>query len=141
MFNPRSASQVSNAILRVAIGLTMVMVGISAYRDLAPFLANITDSLGPLEIVGTVWGMLLPALLIFGGGLLAVGRYSFLAAWAGGVALASVPLGVVLKTIMTGLPLPSTLSASYPSIVWLIGFYLAVNRMPEMEENSNSESN
>jgi hypothetical protein len=137
--NPKSAAQVSNAILRAALGVTMVMIGVSAYRDLAPFIANVTDGLGMASNVGYVWAFILPALLIFGGGMLAIGRYSYVAAWSGGLALASVPIGVVLKTIMTGLPLPDMLTVSYPSIVWLVAFTFACAMGPEEEAPATEE--
>lgn len=129
----QSTSIVSNSILRVSIGISMVLIGISEYRDFAPFLANVTDGLGWMSFPATLWGYILPALLIFGGGLLAAGRYSFVAAWTGGIALGSIPIGLLLKTVMTGSPLPDTLMAAYPSVVWLMAFYLAMNPFPDQE--------
>ncbi len=135
----QSSSIVSNSILRVSIGISMVLIGISEYRDFAPFLANVTDGLGWMTFPATLWGYILPALLIFGGGMLAAGRYSFVAAWVGGVALGSIPVGLLLKTVMTGSPLPDTLMAAYPSVVWLVAFYLAMNAFPEQETEESSE--
>jgi hypothetical protein len=117
----------------------MVLIGISAYRDFAPFVANVTDGLGFLSAFGTVWAYLLPALLIFGGIFLAVGRYGYISVLTAGVALASVPIGIMLKNTITGLPLPDMMAASYPSMVWIIAFYLALNRMPEMEASDAEE--
>lgn len=137
--NWKSTPQTSHLILRVPIGLSLVFIGISAYRDFAPFVANVTDSLGPVSSFGYVWAFLLPALMIFGGGLLCVGRYSFVAVLTGGTALASIPIGLILKNIIGGLPLPDMMSAAYPSIVWLMAFYLAVNTWPEMEAPEESD--
>jgi hypothetical protein len=137
--NWKSTSDVSSLVIRISLGLSMVMIGTSAYRDLAPFLASVTDGLGWASSFGTVWGYLLPALLIFGGGMLAVGRYSYVAALTGGVALGSIPVGLILKNIITGIPLPDMMAASYPAIVWLVAFYLAVNRMPDLEPVVASE--
>ncbi len=131
--NWKSVSVTSNMVLRVPLGLAMLMVGASAYRDFAPFVANVTDGLGWASTFGYIWAFLLPALMIFGGGLLVIGRYSYIAALAGGIALGSVPIGLILKNIITGVPLPSMLSASYPTIVWMMAFYLALNTLPEME--------
>lgn len=131
--NWKSVSATSNLALRVPLGLSMILIGISAYRDFAPFTANVTDGLGWLSSFGYVWAFILPALFIFGGGLLAVGRYSYVAALTGGVALASVPVGLILKNIMSGAPLPEMLSASYPTIVWMVAFYLALNPLPEQD--------
>jgi len=131
--NWKSTSQTSNLVLRITMGLTMVLIGISAYRDFAPFVANVTDGLSILSAFGTVWAYLLPALLIFGGGMLTIGRYSYIAALSGGLALGSVPVGLMLKNIMSGAPLPDMMAAAYPTIVWLIAFYLALNPLPETE--------
>lgn len=126
-----SASAASNLILRVSVGVTMVLIGISEYRDFAPFVFSVTDGLGWMSGVGTVFAYIMPALLIFGGGMLAVGRYAFVAAWAGGIALGIIPVALVLKTVMTGSPLPNMLTAAYPPVVWIIAFYLALNAFPE----------
>lgn len=133
MINWRSTSVTSSLILRVPVGITMVLIGISAYRDFAPFVANVTDGLGFISVFATIWAFILPALLVFGGGLLVIGRYGYIAALTGGVALASVPIGLLLKNTITGAALPDMMGAAYPSMVWIIAFYLALNRMPEME--------
>lgn len=117
----------------------MVLIGISAYRDFAPFVANVTDGLGWFSSFATVWSFLLPALLIFGGGFLVIGRYGYIAALTGGTALATVPIGLLLKTIIGGLPLPTMLSAAYPTIVWIVAFYLALNAWPEAEAAPTDE--
>lgn len=137
--NWKSVSITSNLVLRLPLGLAMVMIGASAYRDFAPFVANVTDGLGWAYSLGYVWAFILPALMIFGGGLLAVRRYSYVAALTGGVALGSVPVGLVLKNIITGVPLPDMMSASYPTIVWMIAFYLALNPWPDDTPPSATE--
>lgn len=130
-----SALRAGNFTLRLALGVTMVCIGISAYRDFTPFVAIVTDGLGPVAFLGYVWAFLLPALLIFGGVFLVIGRYLQLAAWTGGIALASVPVGMVLKTVMTDLPLPDMLTASYPAFVWLLAFVLALQTAPDEVED------
>ena len=130
----KSTSEVSSLVLRVPLGLTMVMIGISAYRDFAPFVANVTEGLAWASTLGTVWAYLLPALLVFGGGMLVVGRYSSVAALTGGVALGSIPVGLMLKNVLSGVPLPDMMAASYPSIVWIVAFYFALNRVPGEEQ-------
>lgn len=131
--NWKSTSETSSLVLRVSVGITMVLIGISAYRDFAPFVANVTDGLGFVSAFATVWAYLLPALLIFGGIFLSIGRYGYISVLTAGTALASVPIGLMLKNTITGLPLPDMMAAAYPSMVWIIAFYLAVNRMPEWE--------
>ncbi len=110
------------------------MVGVSAYRDFSPFVANVTDGLGWMSGIATVWAYLLPGLLILGGGTLALGRYSVAAAYTGGIALGSIPVGLLLKNVMTGVPLPDMMAAAYPIVVLMLAFYFAVNKMPDMEE-------
>ena len=126
-----STAAVSNLILRVSVGVTMALIGISEYRDFAPFVLSVTDGLGWMSFPGTVLAYILPALLIFGGGMLAIGRYSFITAWAGGIALGIIPVGLVLRTVMTGSPLPDMLTAAYPPVVWFIALFLAVNAFPD----------
>lgn len=137
--NWKSASETSNLVLRVPLGISMVMIGASAYRDFAPFVANVTDGLGWASSFGYVWAFILPALLLFGGGMLAIGRYSYVAALTGGVALGSVPMGLILKNIITGVPLPDMMSASYPTIVWMMAFYLALNTLPDTSPPEETE--
>ncbi len=137
--NWKSVSATSNLVLRVPLGLSMVMIGASAYRDFAPFVANVTDGLGWASSVGYVWAFFLPALMIFGGGMLAIGRYSYIAALTGGIALGSVPIGLIMKNIITGVPLPDMMGASYPTIVWMIAFYLALNPWPDTTSPETEE--
>lgn len=131
MINWKSSDQVSSLFFRAPLGLSMVLIGVSAYRDFAPFVANVTDSIGFLSPLAYAWAFVLPALLIFGGALLTIGRYSWLTAILGGLALGSVPVGLILKNIFTGVPLPDMMAASYPIIVWLIAFYFAVRSVPD----------
>ncbi|MDD5055245.1 MAG: hypothetical protein PHZ00_03165 [Candidatus Peribacteraceae bacterium] len=125
------ALRAGNFTLRLSLGVTMAFIGITAYRDFVPFVELVTDGLGGITFLGYVWAFFLPALLIFGGVFLVIGRYLVLAAWTGGLALASVPIGMVLKTVMTGLPLPDMLAASYPVIVWLLAFVIALKTAPD----------
>ena len=135
----KSSQAVAHLMLRSALGATLVLIGISAYRNFAPFVANVTDGLGPIQYVVTAWAFVLPGLLIIGGALLAVGRYSWVAAWMCGLAVGSVPVGLVLKTVITGLPLPDMMAAGYPSIIWIIGIYLAMTP-PEIVEEALMEA-
>lgn len=127
----KSAPAIISSILRISVGGSVLLMGISGYRDFAPFVANVTDGLGWMTVVGTVWAYLLPAFMIFGGGLLAVGRYPSIAAWTGGIALGSVPLGLMLKTLMTGSPMPTIIDAATPALLWIIVFTMALGRMPD----------
>ncbi len=137
--NWKSTAFVSNFLLRISVGVTVTLIGVAEYRDFAPFVANVTDGLGALSFLGTVWAYLLPALLVFGGAMLAIGRYSFVTAWILGIAIGSVPLGLILKTIMRGLPLPGMMDAAAPMLLWMIVVYLALNPFPEQMEEAVQE--
>ncbi len=138
--NYKSTSAVSNLVLRIAVGLPMILIGMAEYRDFAPFVANVTDGLGALELLGTIYGHFLPALFIFGGGMLMVGRYQYITAWVGGAALGVIPAGLLLKTLMTGIPLPDMIAACFPPLIWLVAFYLALNPQPDYEVSAPAES-
>ena len=118
----------------------MVLIGIAEYRDFAPFVANVTDGLGALSLLGTMWAYVLPALFIFGGAMLMVGRYPHVTAWIGGMAFASIPAGMLFKTLMTGIPLPDMLAAAFPSLVWMLAFTFAICAQPENTQSQEQES-
>jgi hypothetical protein len=48
-------------------------------------------------------------------------------------------MGIILKTIISGAPLPETLSASYPTFVWIIAFTLAICLVPEEVAEAEEE--
>lgn len=136
----QNTAWVANLFLRIAVGSSMILVGIAEYRDFGTFYISALDGMGFLWIVGSVWAYILPACMIFGGGLLIGGRYSILTAWIGGMALASIPIGLILKTIMTGLGLEDILQYVYQSFIWLLLFSFAV-QVPEVVEPVEEESN
>lgn len=123
----------------MTMGITMLLMGIAAFRNFAPFSALVVDDLGSLSFLGTIWAYLLPALLIFGGSMLAIGRYASVAAITGGIAFGSVPVGLMLKNTFGGAPLPDVAAAAYPAIIWLVAFYLASNPFPDIEPEVVSE--
>ena len=122
-----------NVLLRLSVGLSMVFAGISAYRDFTPFQINVTDGLAGLVLFGLLWAYVMPLLLIVGGGLLIYGRFPLLTAWIGGIALGCIPVGFLLKTVMSALPLPMMLTSAYPFVVWLLAFFFA-SQIPDVPE-------
>lgn len=118
---------IASFLLRLSLGLSMILVGIAAYRDFGPYSASVSDGLATLYALGAVWSYLLPACLILGGGLLIYGRATFVAAWTGGIALGSIPVGLLLKTLMSAIPLTDMLQALFPYLLWMLLFYHAVN--------------
>ncbi len=135
----KSPTWILNFSLRASLGVTLVIFGISFYRDFAPFHANVTDGLGGIEFLGTLWTYLLPALFIFAGGLLLIGRYAFITAWIAGIALGSIPVGMALKVLMTNYPLEGALTFIYPIFIWLLVLHLAIKESPPPEPKRDDE--
>lgn len=121
--SPKCAAKLS---LRVSFGVALLLVGVSHYMTLDMFMAMASDGLGPLEFVGTIWSYILPALMIVGGALFAIGMYYEVAAWAAGVALGSIPVGMLLKPVLSGVALPDMMPAAINAFVWLLVYYFVV---------------
>ena len=93
---------------------------------MTPFKAMVMGGLGPLEPLGALWALVLPALMIVGGALIAVGMYLEVGAWASGVALASIPVGMLLKPVVGGVPLPDVMPAAINAFIWMIVYVLVI---------------
>ena len=121
--NPKAAMKL---IVRVSFGLSLLLVGISHYMTFDMFLAMTTDGLGALTILGTVWAYVYPALLIVGGALFAIGMFTEVAAWTAGVALGSVPVGMLLKPVLGAVPLPDMMPAAINAFIWMLVYIFVV---------------
>ena len=124
--NPQDAKSVAGFLLRVSFGLSLLFVGIAHYMTLEGFAAMTSDGLGPLTAVGGLWAYILPALMIVGGALLAIGMYHHIAAWCAGLALASIPAGMLIKPLLSGVALPDVMPAAINAYIWLIVFVLVI---------------
>lgn len=113
------------AIARVSFGLALVCVGLVHYLQFASFSEVVRDGLGPLEIVGTLWSVLLPAVYIIGGGLLALNLGTDLAVWLIGVGLGSIAPGMLLKSVLTGVDMTDMMAAANNAFIWL-GIFLLI---------------
>lgn len=123
MKNPKTAAKLC---LRVGFGLSLLLVGITHYMTLEMFMAMTSDGLGALEFLGTIWAYVLPALMIIGGALFTVGMYYEIASWASGVALASIPVGMLLKPVLSGVGLPDMMPAAVNAFVWILVYFMVV---------------
>ena len=116
-----------SSILRASLGLSLLFVGIAHYRDLPGFLGLVTagfpEALGSIAMI---WGYLYPALLIVGGILLLSGFWMTVAVWCVGLALGSVPAGMLLKSALGTVDLSQTMPAAVNAWVWLIVLFLVV---------------
>lgn len=123
MHDPKYAAKLA---LRVSFGLSLLLVGISHYMNLEMFIGMAADGLGALSILGTVWAYILPALQIVGGALFAVGMYYEIAAWTTGIALGSIPVGMLLKPVLSGASLPDMMPVAVNTFIWLLVFVMVV---------------
>ena len=121
--NPKDAMKL---IVRVSFGLSLLLVGISHYMTFDMFTGMVTDGLGALTILGTLWAYVLPALMIVGGALFAIGMFTEVAAWSAGIALGSIPVGMLLKPVLGAVPLPDMMPAAINALVWLLVYIFVV---------------
>jgi hypothetical protein len=113
------------AIARVSFGLALVCVGLIHYLQFASFSEVVRSGLGPLEIVGTLWSVLLPAVYIIGGALFALNLGTDLAAWLIGIGLGSIAPGMLLKSVLTGVDMTDMMAAANNAFIWL-GIFLLI---------------
>ena len=113
-------------ILRVSLGLSMVFHGATLYKDFAGFAGMTAGGLGPLAPVGTAWAYLMPALLILGGVLIALNYYFIYGVWLAGLALGSIPAGMLVKPLLSATSGGDMMGAANNAFIWLIMLTLVV---------------
>lgn len=115
---------IARLLVRIAFGLSLIFLGVSHYQD-PQFAEAVGRGLGSLEMLGMAWGYILPALYIVGGVLLTLGLFMNVAAWVSGIALVSVPAGLLLKSVF-GISLNDTMPLVLNGWLWVIVFMYAV---------------
>ena len=123
---PREPKAILAMVLRVSFGLSILFIGIAHYRTLPLFVTMVSDGLGSLSALGTLWAYILPALLIVGGGLLAINMYHEIAVWCGAIALGSIPAGVFLKPLLSEFALLDAMPAAMNAFIWILVFVAVV---------------
>ena len=121
--NPKASCSLA---LRIGFGGSLLLVGLVHYQTIEGFVGMTSEGLGPLEALGTIWAYILPALMIVGGALLALGRYANVGAICAGIALASIPIGMLLKSAISGVPLPDVMPMANNALIWLIVYTFVV---------------
>lgn len=121
-----SPKGIAGMLLRYSFSLSLIFVGLAHYMTIESFKIMVSDGLGPLAPLGVLWAYVYPALMIVGGVLFLVGRYSDIAAWAVGIALGSIPAGVLLKPLMSGMGLSETMPQAVNAFIWLLVFIWVV---------------
>jgi len=119
--NPKG---IARLLVRIAFGLSLVFMGIAHYQD-PQFAESVGRGLGSLEVLGMAWGYILPALYIVGGVLLTLGLFMNVAAWVTGIALISIPTGLLLKSVF-GISLNDTMPLALTGWVWILVYMFAV---------------
>ena len=102
----------------------MLFIGLTHYMTIIDFVPMVSSGLGPLEQVGVAWAYVLPGLLVAGGLLYALGMYLLAGTWMLGIGLASIPAGLLLKPVMTGMTLTEAMPPAVNSLVWIAVFLL-----------------
>lgn len=120
-----SSKGVARLFVRIGFGLALAFAGFTHYQD-ATYAESVGRGLGVLEPLGMVWGYILPGLMIVGGLLLAFGIYMRIAAYLASIALISIPVGLMLKSAISGIPLDDTMPPAMNAFVWILVLMIAV---------------
>lgn len=117
---PQCPLCIVGTVARLSLGASLVFVGLVHYMTFESFSGMVSEDLAALSFLGTLWAYILPALMIVGGALLALGMFTEIALWASSIALGSIPAGMLLKSVISGLPLSETMQPAINALIWLI---------------------
>lgn len=118
---PTHPKCIAALLLRVSFGLSLLFVGLVHYMTFTAFSGMVSENLGVLSILGTIWAYILPGLMIVGGALFVIGLFPEIAAWTAGIALASIPAGMLLQSVLTAVPL--AMNEAVNAFIWLLVFF------------------
>ncbi|MDD5026246.1 MAG: hypothetical protein PHH13_02595 [Candidatus Peribacteraceae bacterium] len=130
---PKSPMGIATVVVRVSFGVALLCVGLTHYMAFGGFVTMAREGMGFLEPVAMLWAYILPALMILGGALFTIGMYAEIAAWAAGLALASIPVGMLLRPVLSGVSMADVMPAAINAFIWLIVFVLVVRCWIGME--------
>lgn len=124
----KSSKSVVATLSRVSLGLGLIFVGISHYQGMGGFTEMVTEGLGVLSFLGMIWAYVMPLLMIVGGVGLIWKKKMIFGAWCSGLALASIPAGLLLKPVITNSPeaLGTAMQFANNAFIWLIMLLLTV---------------
>lgn len=124
---PTSPKCVSRYLLKVGFGGALLLFGIAHYLNFQGFSGDVTGGFtGVLAGLATLWAYVLPALMIVGGALLIANYRLDIAAWCGGLALASIAIGMSLKAVLGTSGLGEVAPAVHWALVWLLVYLFAI---------------
>ncbi len=121
-----SSKKIAGCFLRVVFGLSLLLIGIGHYMSLASLSTMISDGLGPLAGIGSIWAYIMPALEIIAGITLTINMYRPAGAWAAGLAFGSMAIGTLAKTLLSGADLGAGMGMAQVSLLWLLFLYFAL---------------
>lgn len=120
--SPSSPKGIAGLLLRYSFCVSLIFVGLAHYMTIDTFAVMVSDGLGPLAPLGNLWAYIMPGLFIVGGLLLLVGKYVDIGAWAAGIGLGSIPAGMLLKPLMSGMGLSEMMPGAINAFIWLLVF-------------------
>ncbi len=126
MTSPKCASKLA---LRLAFGLSLALIGLSHYMMAAQFAGMTAAGIETVPVLGTlamIWGYVLPALEILGGLSLALGLFRGIGSLLAGIALASIPVGLLLKAVVSGAMTPETGTWVVNTFIWMLVYVKVV---------------
>jgi hypothetical protein len=116
----------ADILLRLSFGLSLLIVGVVHYMHLADFVTFVSDATSPLTYIAQGWAYILPGLMIVGGFLLAFNVYPQVGAWAAGLALCSIPVGMLLKSVIGGKDLGEMMNYAINTFIWILVYMTVV---------------
>jgi uncharacterized membrane protein YphA (DoxX/SURF4 family) len=137
---PTSPSCAAKLIVRVAFGGALALFGLAHLKTISDFTGMVSQGLGPLSGLGTLWAYVLPVLMIVGGVLFIVNYRTDIATWAAGVALASIIVGMPLKSVVGNVPLGEVGPGVNNAFLWLLVYLFVVKCLcPHGKEGSEKQ--
>jgi hypothetical protein len=115
-------------LVRVGFGLSLIFTGVANERDPVGFAQSVGQDLGYtwLMSLGVMWGYVLPIMFIVGGLCLTFNIFKKFAIWCVGLALVSIPAGLMLKSAASGISLGDTMPPAMNALIWILVFLIAV---------------
>lgn len=108
--------------LRIAVGVSVALIGLVHYQTLSGFTTMVSDGLGDLSPLGSIWAYILPALQIIGGLWFAFDKKSSIPTLLLGVAFGSIAIGMLAKVVLGNANLggeAGMMSAAQNALLWL----------------------
>ncbi len=123
---PKSPLGVIAFCTRISFGVSLLLVGLIHYMTLDGFKGMSSDGLGALEPLGNLWAYILPGLMIVGGALVALGMFMEVSAWLVGIALGSIPVGMLLKPVLSAVTLGEMMPMAINAFIWMLVAFLVI---------------